>query len=256
MISKLLREHAWLRGASDGEIAKLAAASQEYRFQARDFILRIGSTKDSLIVVASGFVASTAIDQYGRRYISNWLGSGEIINMIPVLDRRPAFYDYVAKTKVTAYAVDGNIFRSLVETNLQVSHQLLQYLCNRARKFQSDIHDFTFSSQLNRCARVFLNLAESHGSLTPAGTVLNLTISQEELGEMLGCTRQSVNKELGRLEEIGAIAMPARARYVILDMERLRSVARVDPGTFATALTPASTRQLSGRSEAWRSKSK
>jgi len=235
IVGRLLREHAWLRGASDGEIAKLAAASKVRHFQAREFLLCIGSTTDLVFVIESGFVVSTAIDQYGRGYISNWLGSDAFINMIPVLDRRPAFYDYVAKTKVTAYAIDGNAFRSLVETNLQVSHQLLQYFCNRARKFQSDINGFTFSSQLNRCAKLFLNLADSHGTLTPTGTVLNLKISQEELGEMLGCTRQSVNKELGRLERIGAIAMPARTRYLILDMELLRSVARVDPGTHASA---------------------
>ena len=250
MISKLLQEHPWLRVASEGEIAKLAEATQERRFEAMEYLLRIYSTTDFLIFIESGFVASTAIDQYGRGYISNWLGSGNFINLIPVLDRKPAFYDYVAKTKVTTYAIDGKAIRSLIETNLKVSHQLIQFLCNRARKFQSDIYDFTFSSQLNRCARVFLNLADFHGTLTPSGTVLNLTITQAELGEMLGCTRQSVNMELSRLEEMGAIAMPARARYVILDMERLRSLARVDPDTSDTSLMPSTTRQYSGRSEA------
>jgi len=185
-------------------------------------------------MVASGFVASTAVDAYGRGYISNWMGRGELLNVIPVLDRGTTFHDYVAKTEVLAYTIGGEAFRWLVENNSNLSHQLLQYLCRRARKFQGDIHDSTFSSLFSRCARVLLSLAESHGTLTPEGTLLNLAISQEELGEMLGCARQSVNKELGRLEEMGAISLHSRARYLIRDMEHLRRIALLDLRTGAS----------------------
>ena len=91
------------------------------------------------------------------------------------------------------------------------------------------------SSLFSRCARVLLSLAESHGTLTPEGTLLNLAISQEELGEMLGCARQSVNKELGRLEEMGAISLHSRARYLIRDMELLRRIALLDLRAGASA---------------------
>lgn len=235
VLHQLLREHAWLRGTTDGELAKLVASSHQRRFHSKEFLLRIGSTTDSLIMVASGFVASTAVDAEGRGYISNWMGRGELLNVIPVLDRGATFHDYVAKTDVVAYTMSGETFRWLVQNNPNLSHQLLQYLCRRARKFQGDIHESTFSSLFSRCARVLLSLAESHGTLTTEGTLLNLAISQEELGEMLGCARQSVNKELGRLEEMGAISLHSRARYLIRDMELLRRIALLDLRAGASA---------------------
>lgn len=75
-----------------------------------------------------------------------------------------------------------------------------------------------------RCARLLLMLADAHGLPRPSGVALTIKLSQEEFADLLGRTRQSVNRELKQFEREGLIRMEY-LRFTVCDVAALRAIA-------------------------------
>lgn len=226
----LLGQHRWLSDASTLQIEALLCGARELRKTPGQYLFRADSQAMPMVIL-KGFVATGTANADGRSYLSNWLGSGEILNVVPVLDGGLAMLDCQAKTNVSVMILNGDAFRDMADKNLLVARNLRQFLCERIRRYQRYVNDTVFSSRLGRCARLLLFLAGDHGEVSEHGIRLRLSITQEELGEMLGCSRQSVNRELRYLEQDGLISIE-RANYVIHDPARLSKLAmslEIDP---------------------------
>ncbi|MEE8545288.1 MAG: helix-turn-helix domain-containing protein, partial [Alphaproteobacteria bacterium] len=78
----------------------------------------------------------------------------------------------------------------------------------------------------SRLARRLLSLAHVYGTEVADGTRIKLRISQEDLGRMMGATRESINKELGAWQSQGVIAY-SRGHITIRDAEVLERLANL-----------------------------
>jgi CRP-like cAMP-binding protein len=87
----------------------------------------------------------------------------------------------------------------------QISLRLIEVLCDRLRWTSDIIEDTVFRDVRSRLAKRLLGLMESYGEVGEGGTRINLKMSQESLGAMLGATRESINKELRRWQSAGVL---------------------------------------------------
>ncbi|MCZ6522928.1 MAG: Crp/Fnr family transcriptional regulator, partial [Alphaproteobacteria bacterium] len=117
-------------------------------------------------------------------------------------------------------------FIDLLERHPKLSVRLLGVLCTRLRWTSEIIEDTVFRDIRSRLARRLLSLAHVYGTEVADGTRIKLRISQENLGRMMGATRESINKELGAWQSQGVIGY-SRGHITIRDAEVLERLANL-----------------------------
>jgi CRP-like cAMP-binding protein len=112
-------------------------------------------------------------------------------------------------------------FQSLLQQQPELYPHFVKMLCGKLRLAFSHIDDIAFLPLAERLAKQLLTLADIHGEDTAAGRRIRLHLPQEDLGRMLGTSRQSVSKILKRFEAQGWIAV-AYGHITICDAAALR----------------------------------
>jgi CRP/FNR family transcriptional regulator, cyclic AMP receptor protein len=103
-------------------------------------------------------------------------------------------------------------------------------LCERVRRTSEMVESVAFLEHSARLAKLLLRLADSYGEETGDGVRINLRISQQDLGNLIASTRESVNRQLNAWAEQGVVELD-RGRITIVDSDALEDAAEpVDAG--------------------------
>lgn len=175
-----------------------------------------------MVVEGSLEVSQTA--SAGKRHIATCLEPGQLMNLIPVVDDQPALHDAYAHETARLLLIPKPMFIELMDQEPQVARRIAQLLCRRSRGLYESLSDQALRSLRERCARVLLGLLDAYGRPGEGGTSISLKLSQEDFADMLGCSRQSANRELKQLARDGIIEMTYSSLRVV-DEPALRAVA-------------------------------
>jgi CRP-like cAMP-binding protein len=107
----------------------------------------------------------------------------------------------------------------------EVARQLLQALARRLRRTNDTLADMVFSDVPGRVAKALLDLSRRFGRQTEQGVMVAHELTQEELAQLVGASRETVNKALADFAGRGWLRLEARA-VCLLDIERLTRRAR------------------------------
>ena len=180
-----------------------------------------GDPGNSLFAVVSGTVKISSSSPDGRNAILNLIGPGEIFGEIAVLDGAPRSADATANTNCELYIIDRRDFLPFVKSQPTLAMKFIELLCARLRWTSQQVEQVILQNLPGRLASALLGLTEERKFDAGSGT---LAITQQEISEMVGMTRESINKQLRvwagrnwvRLEH-GAI--------VVLNTDALRDLA-------------------------------
>jgi CRP-like cAMP-binding protein len=114
-------------------------------------------------------------------------------------------------------------FLPFLERHPRLCIRLMAVLCERLRWTSDIIEDTIFLDIPRRLAKRLLTLAERHGESADGGVKIRIKLSQEALAQMLGATRESVNKGVKALQECGAISYES-GYMVVQDLDLLRDL--------------------------------
>jgi CRP-like cAMP-binding protein len=105
-----------------------------------------------------------------------------------------------------------------------VALQLITVLCKRLRQTSEHLEDTLFLEASSRFARALMRLAEVFGRPTPQGLTLDIRLSQQQLGSLVGVSRESINKLLGEWQRGGILAVTG-GHITLLDRAALENIA-------------------------------
>ena len=146
-----------------------------------------------------------------------------IFGEIALLDGKERTADAVAITACELLVVERRAFLPVLRRRPELGIRLLELLCERLRRTDQQVEDLLIRHFENRLARTLLRLGQEHG-LRERGVVrIDLSLSQTELANLAGGTRESVNRHLHSLERLGVIALKG-SRIVIRDAEALEQL--------------------------------
>lgn len=191
-----------------------------------DFLYRRGEPGDRLFVVISGRVKLTNTSAGAKEIVLHFLGVGDIFGDVAALDGAERAADAQALEDCEVFVLHS---RDLIPTLLEYPDAMLEIiheLCRKIRVGAAFIEDNTLRMR-GRMANGLLRLARQHGSTGQDGVCLELTMSQEELGNHCGLSRPNVSRELGQLKLAGAIKVDG-SRIVILDQEALAEIGKTN----------------------------
>jgi CRP-like cAMP-binding protein len=121
--------------------------------------------------------------------------------------------------------LDRRNFIPFLEQNPKIAVRLFEVLCERLRRTSEMVESIAFLDFGARLAKLLLQLADHYGKPTEAGVLIDLRISQADLGNLIASTRESVNRQLSAWTQEGVIAME-RGRIALRDRETLACLAQ------------------------------
>ena len=184
-----------------------------------------GDPGDRLYVITGGKVKLGRTSPDGRENLLAVLGPGEMFGELSLFDPGPRTATATAVSDVRLVGLGHQDLRAWLSGRPDVAQHLLQALAQRLRRTNEALGDLVFSDVPGRVAKALLDLSRRFGRQTDAGVLVAHELTQEELAQLVGASRETVNKALADFAGRGWLRLEARA-VVLLDVERLHRRAR------------------------------
>lgn len=216
----------WLFSALEkGELVRLSELAKTRVYKPREAIVTKGAPATEFFVLLRGSAKVTAQGPEGADTAINVMGPGEVFGEIGILDGQPRSATVTTLEECEMAVVDKRAFHGLLEASPPVAIKLLAVLAGRIRDLTIRVEDRAFLDVPARLAKQLLWLAANHGTESGKQVRVELKLSQQELGEFIGATRESINKNLRDWSRSGFIRHE-RDCLEILDLDALRSISQ------------------------------
>ena len=179
-----------------------------------------GDDGQTLYVIVDGKIKLGTRSTDGRENLLSILGPGEMFGELSLFDVGPRTATATAVTDTRLLALGHDKVIPWITQHPEVSLQLLARLAQRLRRTNEVVSDLVFSDVPGRVAKALIDLGERFGVKQDDGFHVNHDLTQEELAQLVGASRETVNKALADFAGRGWLRLEARA-VVILDYERL-----------------------------------
>ena len=197
---------------------ELIGQARPRSFGVGETVCRIGDPGGSMMAVLTGTVRISMPTVKGKEVILGDLHPGELFGEIAMLDGKPRSANATALTKCELLVLERRNVIPFLEKHPAACLQLMELLCARIRRSDERMADLAFFELPTRLAKLFL----SYGS-EKAGKEMRFSLSQTELAEMVGATRENVNRCLRDWHRRGLVKLQD-GWTVIPNSEKLREV--------------------------------
>jgi CRP/FNR family cyclic AMP-dependent transcriptional regulator len=221
----VLRKHPIFSDLAPDALDQLCRYAQPTSLKRGATLFAKGDPGHSLYAVISGTVKISVSSPDGRNAILNLIGAGEVFGEMSVLDGRVRSADAIANTNCEILVIDRRDFLPFVHSQPALAMKFIELLCERLRWTSDQVEQIILQDLPGRLASALLGLTEKRKLESANRTI---AITQQEISEMVGMTRESINKQLRawaardwlRLEH-GAI--------VVLNADPLRELVEAGP---------------------------
>ncbi len=191
------------------ESAQRTLTERAYRrhFVAGEQIFKIGTPGTSMMAVCSGTVRITFPSTTGKEIILADLSAGEVFGEISVLDGSDRSANAVSTTQCEMLILERRELVPFLESNPQICMKLLTVLCGRLRRTNELMADIAFYDLPKRLAKQLLRLRTPLSATADPPRKTRLSCSQNELANMIGASRENVNRCLKEWERRGVISL-------------------------------------------------
>lgn len=249
----VLRRAPLFAALDDEQAAELRASMGEVTLARGDALFHEGDPGDRLYVVTEGKVKLHRTSPDGRENMLAVLGPGELIGELSLFDPGPRTATATALTEVKLLGLGHGDLQPWLNARPEVATALLRAVARRLRKTNDQMSDLVFSDVPGRVARALLDLSRRFGVQSEEGIHVVHDLTQEELAQLVGASRETVNKALADFAGRGWLRLEARA-VILLDVERLArallDLSRQTPGT-KRPVTRLQIRPCSPRYSSW-----
>lgn len=208
-------------GLRPDERAALAARARIRIFDSGETIFRIGSPGNQLMAVLSGTVRISVPSSDKKTLVLAIIQPGEIFGELAVLDNKERSADAIAETACMLAILDRRDILSVLERNPSAWLNLVEVLCQRLRQTNEVFAEVALLHLPVRLAKAILRISKAN----PAeGQTAKIKVSQRELANMLGGSRESVNKCLRKWHRKGIVKI-SEGSIVITKQAALENLA-------------------------------
>jgi CRP/FNR family transcriptional regulator, cyclic AMP receptor protein len=223
-IQSLLAQVPLFSGLAPGELHGLTTLIRRHRYEEGEVIFHEGDAGTALYIIEKGEVKIVLGSAEGKEVVLSLLGPGDFFGELALLDGEPRSADAVAMETSDLLILQRHDFLRFVAEQPQVAVNLLAVLSRRLRRVDQLVLDAAFLDVRARLVRTLLELAQTRGQPGPPGpqsVVIASRLTQSDLANMIGATRESVNKWLRYYAQKGLVRH-LRGRLTLLDVIRLR----------------------------------
>jgi len=217
----LLRNHSLFGRLPPAAIEHLGSYMKRRTLPRGAAIFAKGDPGTGLMGVLAGSVKISVPSADGRDIVLNIIHEGEVFGEIALLDGRPRTADATAMTDCELMVIERRDFIPFVRSQPDLAIKIIETLCARLRQTSEQVQDVTFLNLPTRLAKALLRLAADAEGAAPARKV---TITQREISQIIGRSRESTNKQLRNWAKHEWIRLE-RGAVTVLRRDKLAEVA-------------------------------
>lgn len=205
------------------ELDLLLQATTTKKLKPKEVLCRKGDPGNQLYGVLSGSLKVTTTGTDGKDVMFGLMGPGEVIGEIALLDGEERSATVTAVEKTELLTLHRRELIPFLEKNPRAAIGLAGVLAARVRSLSDRAEDRQTMPLPGRIAKRLLSLSESHGKRPIVGGPVEVRMPQQDLADLVGTTRESVNKQLRAWEDEGIVEL-GRGRVVLKQPEDLEAV--------------------------------
>jgi CRP-like cAMP-binding protein len=203
----------------------LASALQHGEYTRGETVFTEGEQGDTLFIVLTGKVKVGRRAADGRENMLSVMGPSDMFGELSLFDPGPRTATATVLTDARLASLAHAALRPWLNDRPEIAEQLLRVLARRLRRTNDALADLIFTDVPGRVAKALLELAERFGTQEGEGVRVHHDLTQEELAQLVGASRETVNKALADFASRGWMRVDSRA-VTILDADRLARRAR------------------------------
>jgi CRP/FNR family transcriptional regulator, cyclic AMP receptor protein len=206
---------------SDHELEIIERLIVDRPYAKGTFIILEGEPGEALFLIRSGRIKIFKTTPDGREQILNILRDGSVFAEVVLFDGGA----YPASAQALEDSLVGHLrnedMEMMLEQHPMLAIKMLRIMGGRLRRAQGLIGDLALQDAYGRLAGLLLRAARQQGQKTPEGIVLQITLTRQEMANMVGTSRETVARILSRFQQDGALRVE-RQKFTILAEEKLQ----------------------------------
>jgi len=195
------------------------------RMERGDVLFNEGDQGDKLYVIVEGKIKLGRTSSDGRENLLAILGPGEMFGELSLFDPGPRTATATAIAETQILGLSNEQLQQFITSRPYVAGTLLAALARRLRRTNESLADLVFTDVPGRVAKALLDLSRRFGRPVEQGIMVAHDLTQEELAQLVGASRETVNKALADFASRGWLKLEARA-VLLQDVDRLKRRAR------------------------------
>ncbi|QKX17074.1 MULTISPECIES: cAMP-activated global transcriptional regulator CRP [Microbulbifer] len=198
---------------STGNIEDFLAHCHRRRYPAKSTIIYAGDRCESLYFIMRGSVTVLIEDDEGREMIVAYLNDGDFFGEMGLFDQDTRSAWVRTKTECEVAEISYTKFQELTRQHPEFLFNLATQMAVRLRNTTRKVGDLAFLDVTGRVARTLLDLCNEPDAMThPEG--MQIKITRQEIGRIVGCSREMVGRVLKTLEEQGLVSVKGKTMVV------------------------------------------
>lgn len=222
----LLGDHFLFSELDPPLLEKVNATANTRVYQKGETVFTRGEDGERLFAILRGRVKVSVFSEEGREVVLAVMKPGDFFGEIAFLDGAVRTADATAVEELEVVSVGRRDFFPILESNPPIYMKIIKVLCERLRQTNETIEDSIFLTVPARVAKTLLKLASNYGEDIDGRTRLNIKMSQQEMANLIGTSREVVNRHLRALQSDNVISMD-HGHVVIEDHDALEDYAQV-----------------------------
>lgn len=184
------------------------------KYPAKSTIIYAGDESDALYYVLKGSVTVMIEDDDGREMIMAYLNEGDFFGEMGLFEQDPSRSAWVkAKTECEVAEISYAKFRQLAREDADILFTVSAQIAGRLRATTRKVGDLAFLDVTGRVAGTLLDLCKQPDAMThPDG--MQIKVTRQEIGRIVGCSREMVGRVLKNLEDQGLVSVKGKTMVV------------------------------------------
>ncbi len=223
----LIRRSFLFKDVGDTVLERLSSLSVTKQLGRRETLFNRGDEGDALYAVIDGLVRIWVGSDSGKELTFSMMEPGDVFGEIALLDGLPRTANATAQEATQLLVIQRSAFLSVLENDAKLGRHIIELLCERLRLKTDLLSDFAFAELPVRLARKLNDLVTAHAEIDGNSARLGKRFSQTELAQMLGVSREAINKQLSAWSQKGIVSTE-EGGLSIIDLGRLRAQAELE----------------------------
>lgn len=200
--------------AEDTHLDAFLAAAHRRKYPAKSTLIYAGDKSDSIYYIMKGSVTVLVEDESGREIIVSYLNKGDFFGDMPLfMDDAPRSAWVKAKTECEVAELSYGKFKELAQRHTDLLYAVGRQMAERLNRTTQKVSDLAFLDVTGRVARTLLELTKQPDAMThPDG--MQIKITRQEIGRIVGCSREMVGRVLKTLVEQGLVSVKGKTMVV------------------------------------------
>lgn len=184
------------------------------KYPARSTIICAGDNSDSLFYIIEGSVSVILEDDEGKEMVVAYLNKGDFFGEMGIFEPGNIRSAWVkTKTACEIAEISYEKFKTLSKTEPQFLFDISKQMANRLKQTTQKVGDLAFLDVTGRVAHTLLDLCKQPDAMThPDG--MQIKVTRQEIGRIVGCSREMAGRVLKTLEEQGLVQVKGKTMVV------------------------------------------